>query len=355
MHILYGGMQELKTMRAGSIIIKLAEVFPQLGAMLNSQDRSASSIQLSHCKQAFAMAGNYVIPSPPRQQYDSFETLYEQASQSIPVFNQLLQEYTRKSGAVSFIPSQDIVKTKGRIHTKARDDYNGDYSRVCDILRTTITVNSPEQIRRLGNLLRPSNNSNVVRYEDSFSKPDEDGGIRRLLANVRLPNGHVVEIQVRHEGMEHAYKQTEDLYLRARATKARLEQTQAKAETEGRSTAEVNALLLPMQKKHDHFMAQRTQIHEKAAKRHKLDELILDRNFHLIDGFPVMQTYDKHSGEFNVVVPDPKTGKYVTDNSFVPLLSDASHAVESVDRNIFIARSRALVASDGVKAHLHLA
>ena len=181
-------------------------------------------------------------------------------------------------------------------------------------------------------------------------------GSRRILANIRMPNGHIAEIQVRHIGMEAAYKKTESIYRNARAAKAGIEVRHSTLVESGYPDTLVNSILLCAHKKLNHLLGLRTDIHEKAAKRHDLDILRLDRNFHLVSGVPVMQVHDKLYDEYTAVVPDPVTGKYVVDNSFLPLIANrAEHEVTSVDQKGFIKASVNLVSDDRIKMQLRVA
>lgn len=306
-------------------------------------------------KQFFMVAGVDVVPKPPVQktfdanrqliQPASLERMFEDGEECEDYFHSMLADITRKADAVSFL--KPLSKTWASAQRKRHEDYKGDFARVCDIKRSTIYVNAPEQIRKIVNILRPDNNSATIRLEDGFSYSDRDGGLRRILANVRMPNGHAIEIQVRHIGMEKAYEKTAKIWPKIRAMRAMLD-------PEGDCKVS-RADVAPLTKQLSHLETQRTKIHTTASKANKVDDLVIERTFNLVGGFPVMSLYDPWNKEYSAIVPDARTGKFVTDNRFLSSLASEDEGVQhNITREQFLIRSAAIATSPEAKAYLEL-
>lgn len=307
-------------------------------------DELAAAAKLDFKKQFFLVAGVPVVQTPPRQDTKNISTMYKDADECTGEFVHTVQEYTRKGGALGFFiaPQKTFVRT----NAKSIDDYDGDVARVCDINRATITIENAAQYRKVTNLLLPANNRSVVRLQDGFASPDRDGGLRRVLANVAMSNGHITEIQVRHAAMEKAYERTAPLYKEIRFMRARLDA----AEDDGSMS---NQQIEALGKSLNHKEQRRLTLHEAAAK--KMAGVVIERDFFLIDDFPVMQTFDRYSKEHSTVVPDVVSGNYVVDNRFLSMRSDPARHVQSISREVFLARSVAMVSSPGAKACLQVA
>lgn len=321
----------------------ISERFPDIVRSITPDELAAAS-KLDFRKQFFMVAGIPVLQVPPRQKTSNPVAIYVDANECEGEFFHTVQEYTRKSGALGFFIAPQ--KTFARTDTKGRDDYGGDVARVCDINRATITVGNAHQYRKVTNLLLPAHNSSVCRLQDGIACPDRDGGLRRVLANVSMSNGHITEIQVRHAAMEKTYERTAPLWRDIRAMRARLEAVQKDGSM---SNQQIEAL----GKSLSHKEQRRHNLHETAAK--KMESAVIDREFFLVDNFPLMQTFDRYSKEYSAVVPDALSGNYIVDNRFLTLRSDPTRQVQSIPREVFLARSIAVVSSPGAKACLQVA
>lgn len=330
--------------KSPAVSASLFDVFPEIVRQVDSVASLSRAPRIDLTKQFFMVSGIPVIPKPPRQLTSDISELYREADKVAKEFETAVQEYTRKADASGFV----IVprKEQSRTRKKAEVDYDGDTSRVCDILRATIKINSAAQYRKITNLLLPAHNSSIVRLQDGFASPDKDGGLRRVLANIQLSNGHIAEIQVRHTSMEKAFDDTDKLWKRIRDMRAVLENPEKKNLSNGQIEDLAKTLA--------HHEKERIKVFQAAAK--KMDNVVIDRSFFLVDGFPVMQTYDRYAKEYSAVVPDARSGNFITDNRFLPLLNDKSHDVRSdLPRDAFIARCMAIVSNPGAKACLQVA
>lgn len=90
-------------------------------------------------------------------------------------------------------------KRPERIAEKLAGEKGGQADAISDYLRATLIVDSPESLDRAENFFRPSNNANVVAYENSIARPDADTGLKRLKILYRMRNGHIAELQVYHK------------------------------------------------------------------------------------------------------------------------------------------------------------
>lgn len=321
---------------------ELIHIFSEMARRVDLEKSHSIPANLDLTQQFFMVSGVPVIPKPPRQQTGCVNRLYLDGMECVDEFHTAVQEYARRGDAADFV----IVDPKAlhRTHKKAMEDYNGDYARVCDIQRASIIVDSAKQYKKVTNLLLPGRNSSVVRLQDGFASPDKDGGLRRVLANVVMSNGHVTEIQVRHAVMEKSYERSAPLWRDIRAMRARLSLEGDKMSAE----EQTNLRKSLTHKEHRRFM-----LHENAAK--KMDNVVIDRTFHSVDGFPVLKTHDRFTGEFNAVVPDVQSGNFVTDNRFLPLLEDKNRNTADISRETFIRQCVAMVSSSQAKACLRVA
>jgi phage-related protein (TIGR01555 family) len=91
------------------------------------------------------------------------------------------------------------LKSEDRAGAKVANDYAGDWSKVGDIVRASVAVDSPKQMADVVDRLR-ERGADIVRAKDRVSNPTE-AGYRDVMMNVRYPSGHVGEIQVHVKSM----------------------------------------------------------------------------------------------------------------------------------------------------------
>jgi hypothetical protein len=87
------------------------------------------------------------------------------------------------------------LKKQERAAGKVDADYGGDWSKLGDIVRATVAVDSMDQIEDVMDKLRASGLKLARQPKDRFAKPTE-AGYRDLLMNVVYPNGHIGEVQI---------------------------------------------------------------------------------------------------------------------------------------------------------------
>lgn len=101
------------------------------------------------------------------------------------------------------------IKTADRAEKKVNADYGGDWSRIKDLVRGTYLTDSPESARQLLEKLRKQ--LDVVDVKDKFTKPTI-AGYRDMNIVVKMPNGHLTELQINVRSMLKAKAQAHDLY-----------------------------------------------------------------------------------------------------------------------------------------------
>jgi hypothetical protein len=119
------------------------------------------------------------------------------------------------------------MKTKGRSKEKVDADYGGDWSKLGDVVRASVAVDSFGEIEDVLDKLRKSGLKLARKPKDRFEKPTE-AGYRDLLLNVEYPNGHVGELQVHLKPIMKVKSEGHKIYEGVRSI-------EAKAKKEGRT------------------------------------------------------------------------------------------------------------------------
>lgn len=128
--------------------------------------------------------------------------LYDQAGQAMPEFAdfgqnflQYLQEkYPDQFAGVEFQHAE--LKDLERIRDKVTGDYDGDHTKVVDIVRGRLLVETPEQIQIIRHEISDLQDSlGIVKVKDFYAEPLETH-FRTLNTQVQLPNDHVAEFRI---------------------------------------------------------------------------------------------------------------------------------------------------------------
>jgi len=118
-------------------------------------------------------------------------------------------------------------KGKERAKEKVEADYGGDWSRLTDVVRASIAVDSFDEIGEVMGELRKSGMKLAKKPKNRFANPTTEG-YRDIMMNVEFPNGHIGELQVHVKPMLEAKSKAHKLYEVSRGLSA-------KAKKEGRS------------------------------------------------------------------------------------------------------------------------
>jgi len=137
-----------------------------------------------------------------------------------------------KAGAVDYDQEGPIivigpVKKKHRVEEKVEKDYDGDWSRVGDLVRSTVALDSMDQVEEVMDKLRASGLKLARPPKDRFANPT-DAGYRDLMMNVVYPNGHIGELQIHLKPILKAKEEAHGAYEEVSAIGA-------KAKKEGRT------------------------------------------------------------------------------------------------------------------------
>lgn len=193
------------------------------------------------------------------------------------------------------------------------------YSRVADLIRTTLTFHDDRNGQKLSEIFRPCAMGNVVRYVNTILAPTDDGKPRRILANLRSKSGLLMEFQIRRKSADALYDDSEDAYQGRRALLAGV----ARASTHT-SDAQVFRRLGRLS---EQAISARWRKNQEASSLDDGTKLTSKFRYLSVHGFPIAENLDAWEGERFAIVPNPKSGFWETDQRFLKLI-DHPDAVE---------------------------
>lgn len=120
------------------------------------------------------------------------------------------------------------IKGEARAKEKVESDYGGDWSRLTDVVRASVAVDTMDDLHHVMGVLRESGMKVVAQPKDRFAAPTE-AGYRDLMFRVEYPNGHIGELQLHLKPILLAKSKAHKLYERTRSISAQ-------AQKEGRTT-----------------------------------------------------------------------------------------------------------------------
>jgi len=148
--------------------------------------------------------------------------LYKQAKKAWPELKKLTQDLAKQfGGEVHFRPGKDPLKGRTRAQQKAENEKGGDYSRLTDVVGSTILFDTEaEVIKFFDGIVK---DPRVVRAENRYAKPQKSG-YRDIIINLTMSNGHIVELQANTKTMAWAKEEgiSNDLYNVTRDIKGKL-------------------------------------------------------------------------------------------------------------------------------------
>lgn len=176
------------------------------------------------------------------QPVNTWEELVELGEQSLPELEELLsrlgfpiipleeaEPYLSKPGGVSILAP---LKGEERAQEKVASDYEDDWSRLLDIVRAAVAVDSMEELYETLESLE----ADIVRKKDRFKNPMSNG-YRDLLINLRLPSGMIAEIQFHLKTILAARERERLAYDVMRAVKAALKEEGRESMSSGEAAA----------------------------------------------------------------------------------------------------------------------
>jgi len=120
------------------------------------------------------------------------------------------------------------MKQQERSEQKVQSDFGGDWSKLGDIVRASVALDSWEQLEGTLAKLKKSGLKLASKPSNRFAKPTE-AGYRDLKMNVIYPNGHVGELQMHLKSVLDAKNKGHKFYEKVRSI-------EADAKKEGRKT-----------------------------------------------------------------------------------------------------------------------
>ena len=126
-----------------------------------------------------------------------------------------------KPGGMLFIAP---LKGKKRAAEKVASDYGGDWSKLRDVVRCSIAVDTMDQIKSTLAALQAGGMKLAMKPKDRFNKP-VPVGYRDLLMNVTMPNGIVSEVQLHVKAMLKAKEEGHKHYETERVLDSKVHQS----------------------------------------------------------------------------------------------------------------------------------
>jgi hypothetical protein len=152
-----------------------------------------------------------------KQRTSDLDVLYREAADADAVLQKTTRELASELGGEAQFPPG--LKGRERALEKIASKYGGDAAGLTDISRATIQFDRLEDVYdALGEL--EGRGIEIVRLNDRFLKPTAEG-YRDIITNVRMPNGHVAELQLHVKGVLKAKDVNHVLYERQRSIVAR--------------------------------------------------------------------------------------------------------------------------------------
>lgn len=111
------------------------------------------------------------------------------------------------------------LKSRERSKEKVDADYGGDWSKLGDIVRSSVAVDSMNQLEDVVSKLKSMGLKLARKPKDRFAHPTE-GGYRDMLLSVEYPGGHVGEMQLHLKPILKAKDAAHKVYEKVRSIEA---------------------------------------------------------------------------------------------------------------------------------------
>lgn len=310
----------------------------------------------------FGVRGGFVLPRTIEQAAETPNELWKKAdgSDSRYLLKKFLHAAADHAGAdpettTTIAPT----KTWDRFIEKSEGEKNNSWQSVLDLCRGNMLFNSLEEIDRVADFLRPSNNPNVVSFVDNLAVPDNRRGLRRIKANIRLANELVAEVMVGHRGMEPFYAQSHTLYKEVRTNEdmmeianrelksitQRLEETSRELQNLADSPEILNLRVKQLELiRQSNDCRERAKepneechkLHKEGAERTGLNSLIEKRDYYMVGNKAVMVTERAYDGKRVALRAIPETGLYMPDNGLLRAIDSNPHRFRTTEEDFII-------------------
>jgi len=172
------------------------------------------------------------LPKKSTQKISDKDELYKQATEALDQFKTWLdkgkgvcsqlghqtmtkspddvtdQEW-RKPGGMLFIAG---LKKEDRAESKVHADYNGDWSKIQDLVRGTIACDNMDDLAKTLTHLKKHGLKLSQQPKNRIANPTPEG-YRDILMNVEFPNGHIGELQLHLKEMTIAKRDGHEPYV----------------------------------------------------------------------------------------------------------------------------------------------
>jgi len=303
-------------------------------------------------KASLVQAGTYVIPSIVKQTSDDELVIVSDrekaAAEMLKIVKQVLKlaKHSKlklpqgKRRLIDGISLKDI----NLIKKKAQKKYQGDMGRVVDPVRCTILAGDVNDLQLLSEIFRPCSdgvllpnaNFEVLRYRNEFNRINpEKGGIRRIQANIKMPevDGYVGEIMVFFGPSAAKYDISRNAYGKQRGAEDALDRSYGKAGYEAVVVAGTMA---------KNANKERTKANQEAVDFPEVRALVMQQTAYEINDFPVIINEDGREGQAFALVPNPASGVWETDQRFLDVIQnpEAYPDLKIIKSNIHEAKIR---------------
>lgn len=185
----------------------------------------------------------------------SYEELRSKAQKAIPELEQLLSSVGHPKVNLEQIPPDHLqrlllepgglvivapLKAKERATEKVESDYGGDWSRLYDMLRATIAVDSIKELKQAISKVKENGGVYAREPKNRFKRPLANG-YRDILINYRLPGGMIAEVQFHLKPILAAREKEKLAYDVIRAIKAALKEEGREFLSSGETAAVAHA------------------------------------------------------------------------------------------------------------------
>ncbi len=141
------------------------------------------------------------------QPVKSLDELYQRAQAEEPAFRKMVEDIAEVTGSKPKFgvdkQTGSILKTRESSERKLRDELDGDFTKLRDVLRGTVVGDSVEKTRDSAATFIAKQGENILRVKDRHVGPTSSG-YRDILVNFRTPGGLVAELQFNSKAMTEA-------------------------------------------------------------------------------------------------------------------------------------------------------
>ena len=135
-----------------------------------------------------------ILKRPYQKGVKTLDELYTKNSEAEAEFSSFMKSLSEELNAK--LVMRPGLKSRKRTIEKAKELYNGDYSKIIDVLAATLIFNSEEEIYNAVKKLKAKNN--FVNFVDHWRENPYPSGYRDYMTKVRLSNGTIAELQIHH-------------------------------------------------------------------------------------------------------------------------------------------------------------